>query len=67
METQGNIGMNYVTRDIMNRFNISSLIALEVQAVLDRSDIDFSECTSREYERALDEAFKIYHEENETY
>ena len=51
--------MNYVTREIMARFDLTAEAALQVQEVMDSSDIDYSECSKREYDRCMN---KSYHD-----
>lgn len=51
--------MNYITREIMARFDLTAEAALQVQDVMDQSGIDYSECTTREYNRVMN---KSYHD-----
>lgn len=45
--------MNYVTREIMARFDVDAEDALKIQSVMDEMDLDFSECTEKEYHTAM--------------
>lgn len=49
--------MNYVTAEIMNALDVSMKIALAVQDIMDDSDLDYSECTDREFHRAIKRAY----------
>ena len=50
--------MNDVTRQIMKRFGLDAETALKVQARMEEEGLDFSECTKREFNRAMIEAFQ---------
>lgn len=52
--------MNKITKDIMRMFTLDSEQALRVQYILECSDIDLSECTQKQYNQALNEAYEIW-------
>ena len=52
--------MNYVTRDIMETFGLTSEDALGVQDYMDYSDIDYSECSAEEYANTMKEAYNLW-------
>jgi hypothetical protein len=49
--------MNYVTDEIMETLQVSAKVALEIQAIMDESDLDFSECSDFEFRMAMRQAF----------
>lgn len=57
METQGNTGMNYVTRDIMYRYDLTAEAALQVQDYMYNTELDFSECSEFEYDRCMNQCY----------
>ena len=46
-----------VTQQIMRRFKIDSNTALEVRLRADENGLDYSGCTQRQFNDAMDEAF----------
>ena len=59
--------MNIYTRQIMELLDIELPMALMVQEIMERSDLDFSECTDHQFRRCAAEAYNIYMNEEETY
>jgi len=51
--------MNYVTEEIMARFDLTAEAALQVQDYMYNMELDFSECSKREYDRCMN---KSYHD-----
>jgi hypothetical protein len=51
------ICVNHVTREIMEVLGIGVHDAIHVQAVLDESDIDYSECTEKQLHCAFRNAY----------
>jgi hypothetical protein len=58
---------NYVTEEIINRYDVSTYVALEIQKIMERSGVDFAELTDTEFLRCMNDSFHIYLQENETY
>lgn len=52
--------MNYVTEEIMEALQVSANAALEIQAIMDESDLDFSECTDFEFRQCMRQAFSTW-------
>lgn len=48
--------MNYVTEAIIEKLGVSIKEALQIQDIMDESDIDFSECSMVEFGHAIREA-----------
>ncbi len=59
--------MNYVTEEIMNRYDVSKYMAREIQKIMERSGVDFTKLTDTEFFRCMNDSFHIYLQENETY
>lgn len=59
--------MNWVTEQIMELLEVPVEKALAIQEVMDRSDLDFSECTDFEFRRCVRESYTIYMNEEEKY
>lgn len=52
--------MNGVTRDIMRIANVDVDTAIKIQNTIDEYGmLDYSECTDRQFRRAITEAIKI--------
>lgn len=56
METKGNL-MNYVTVEIMEKFDVTVGEALEIQEIMEESDLDFSECSMVEFGHTMRKAY----------
>ena len=48
--------MNYVTVEIMETFGVTVGEALEIQEIMEESDLDFSECSMVEFGHAIRKA-----------
>ena len=59
--------MNWYTKEIMRVLNVPVEKALAIQDIMDRSDLDFSECTSKQFYDCMEEAHLIYMNEEEKY
>lgn len=46
-----------VIQDIMRRYKVDSGIASAVREHMEENGLDFSECTQREFDNAMNEAF----------
>ena len=57
--------MNIYTKQIMELLGVNSIIALQVQSILE-SDVldDLSECTERQFKRAVKTAYNYWLEAN---
>ena len=57
--------MNHITREIQQRFNVATDIAIEIQTVMD-CDVyfDASEMSQTEMNEAYDEAFSLWLDRN---
>jgi len=57
--------MNHITREIQQRFNVATDIAIEIQTVMD-CDVyfDASEMSQTEMDAAYDEAFSLWLDRN---
>lgn len=58
--------MNIYTKQIMELLGVNSIIALQVQSILE-SDVldDLSECTERQFKRAVKTAYNYWLQANQ--
>lgn len=52
--------MNYVTRDIMARFDLTAEAALQVQEYMYATELNFSECSKHEYDRCMNHSYDAW-------
>ena len=49
--------MNYVTAEIMEKFDVTFEEALEIQDIMEESGLDFSECSMVQFGSTMRKAF----------